>query len=142
MLNKTVIILRGVPGNGKSTLASLLATISTLANLKCEICCADDYFMDQDGAYKYDPEKIGGAHLWCQRKFHDALFNNVDLVIVANTSTRERDVNHYRKQAIEFDYKVFVLLVENWHQGIDLHNVPENVKQSMKEQLMNSIKLL
>lgn len=135
-----VIILRGVPGNGKSTLADLLATLSN-GSQTAKICCADNYFIDDEGHYNYKKDEIGNAHAYCKRQFMMALEQKTDLIIVANTSTRESDVNYYRNIAIENRYMCFVLTVENWHDGKNTHNVPDDVLVKMRDQLRNSIKL-
>ncbi len=136
-MKKIVYILRAIPGSGKSTLADELVDNS----FSSVICCADDYFTDEHGNYNWDQEKIGSAHLWCRQLFLDNLENNTEIIVVANTNIMESDVNKYRKLALEYDYKIFVLTVENWHNGNDIHNVPDEVKTIMKEKLMNSIKL-
>lgn len=140
-MNKIVIILRGVPGCGKSTIAKYISSIGIYGGKTTTICTADDYFIDANGEYVYIANEIHNAHLWCQKLFQSAIDNADDLIIVANTSTRESDVKYYRDIALEYDYNVFVMTVENWHNGIDVHNVPIVVKDKMKNQLKNSIKL-
>lgn len=135
-MEKIVYILRGIPGNGKSTLAEQLCD----TNKSSVICCADDYFM-HNNEYLFNAEKLGSAHKWCQQLFLENLTDETEIIVVANTNTRERDVNVYRKLAIEHGYTVFVLTVENWHNGNDVHNVPEETKEKMREQLIKSIKL-
>jgi uridine kinase len=136
-MKKTVYILRGCPGNGKTTLAEELCT----SNKSSVICSADDYFTDLDGNYNWDAEQLGSAHNWCFNLFEENIKDETEIIIVANTNTRERDVNKYRNYAIENDYTVFVLTVENYHKGKNIHNVPEETIDKMKEQLKNSIKL-
>lgn len=135
---KTVFILRGIPGNGKSKLADTLCE-----NYKSSvICCADDYFTNfETGDYNWDAEKIGSAHLWCKNLFKENLEDQTDIIVVANTNIRQRDVKIYRNLALEYNYLVFVLTVENWHDGQDSHNVPIEVKEKMKETLIKTIKL-
>lgn len=137
-MKKTVIIIRAVSGSGKSTFAEYLNDIFKGDAI---ICCADDYFM-VDGEYKFDFAKLGAAHSMCFYKYTVALeADHVQLIIVANTSTRETDVNRYRNEALAKDCMVFVTTLENWHNGIDVHNVPEESKENMKKQLLASIKL-
>jgi predicted ABC-type ATPase len=135
--NKTVIILRGVSGNGKSTFTEFLGYTSIES--PC-ICTADDFFM-KDGVYKFDPSRLGAAHIECQQKFKKACFEGVSLVVCANTNTRESDVNTYKKTAEEFGYVVFVMTLENWHGKSNVHNVPEAALDKQRAQLMGSIKL-
>lgn len=136
MENKIVIIVRGTSGNGKSSFADYIKSLYK----DVLICCADDYFTDKDGNYNWSLDKLPNAHMYCQNKFKQALLDEISLIIVANTSTREKDVNYYRNLAIEANYKVFVILLENWHNGTDIHNVPEETKERMKSQLKESIK--
>ena len=137
-MKKLVYILRAIPGSGKSTLAEQLCD----SHKSSVICCADDYFTDiETGAYNWSVEKIGAAHMWCQSLFKESLADGVEIIVVANTNTTTKDVNTYRKLAIEAGYMVHVLTVENWHDGKDVHNVPEEVKVRMRDALIKSIKL-
>ena len=53
MANKTLYILRGIPGSGKTTHAKRLAGTNGV------IISADDYFM-RDGEYCFDASKFSG----------------------------------------------------------------------------------
>jgi adenylate kinase family enzyme len=55
-MEKTIYIVRGCPGSGKSTFAK------TLGGIHIE---ADQYFVDADGNYNFDGSKIKNAHAWC-----------------------------------------------------------------------------
>lgn len=134
---RVVFFLRGIPGCGKSSVADdIVALYPNAVN-----CCADDYFIDNEGNYKWDAEKIGNAHGWCKHRFKTAITSGKEVVVVSNTSTTNSDVNWYRNRAISEGYTVYVLTVENRHDGIDVHNVPEDIKEKMRESLKNSIKL-
>ena len=52
---KQLILLRGLPGSGKSTFAKSLGGIHIEA---------DQYFM-QDGEYKFDASQLKHAHNYC-----------------------------------------------------------------------------
>jgi predicted ATPase len=84
-MNKLVYILRGIPGAGKSFLAEELVK----NNKSSIVCCADDYFLI-DGKYLWTYEGLYAAHLYCQSKFKKALADNLELIIVSNTSTKEK----------------------------------------------------
>ena len=135
-MKKTVIILRAVPGSGKSFFADYIKTLDN----DTVICCADDYFM-VDGKYIFDFALLYKAHKSCQNKFNEALENNVNNIVISNTNTTNKDVNYYRNRAIKAGYTVFVLVLENRHDGKDSHNVSDDVKNIMRESLLKSIKL-
>lgn len=117
-----LIIVRGVPGSGKSSFAELLGTKA--------ICTADDYHV-RDGEYNWTPERIGAAHDWCQRKCRRFMKKRISPVVVANTSTTERELKPYYDLARQFGYKVYSVIVENRHDGQNIHGVPEKTLEKM-----------
>lgn len=133
---KTVYILRGVPGCGKSTLAEEL----TNNNKSSVICSADDYHM-HDGKYVWDESRSHAAHLWCMQLFEENLKDETEIIVVSNTNVKHRDIKYYRNLALEYDYKVFVLVVENWHEGVNTHDVPEESLKRMENSIRSNIKL-
>lgn len=50
------IVLRGLPGCGKSSLVDFIR--SHVDECRLEICSADDYFIDNEGVYRYDRDRI------------------------------------------------------------------------------------
>lgn len=58
-----MVVMRGVPGAGKSTIVNYLAN---KLDTNC-ICSADLFFM-KNGRYEYDRSKIGQAHEFCHQK--------------------------------------------------------------------------
>jgi len=130
-MNKILIIVRGIPGSGKSSFAELIS-------FGKNICTADDYFM-VNGEYKYDGSKQGNAHAFCQYKCKVLMEENTIQIVVANTSVTEKELKPYYDLAKEFNYKVFSVIVENRHEGQSIHNVPEEVIEKMKQRF--SIKL-
>ena len=131
-MERNLIILRGVPGSGKSTVAFLFGGM---------ICCTDDYFTDADGNYNWNLEEVGIAHKTCQVKCEDAMKNNQEKIIIANTNTTDKEMKPYEELAKEYNYKVFYLVIENRHGNNSLHNVPEETITKMSDRLRNSIKL-
>ena len=129
---KTLILLRGLPGSGKSTTAKLLgAGGAGYAHFE-----ADMYFME-NGEYKFDPMKIKDAHKWCQNSVeHDMLLNYTtghnSTIIVSNTFTQEWEMEQYYKMAESWGYRVYSIIVENRHGGVNEHGVPEDKLEQMK----------
>lgn len=98
---------------------------------------ADMYFME-DGVYKFNPAKIRDAHAWCQNSVERAMLLNHttgdnSIIIVSNTFTQEWEMEAYYALAKQWGYKVFSIIVENRHGGVNEHAVPEDKLQAMKD---------
>ena len=139
-MEKTLYIVRGIPGSGKSTFAKKLVGHDFL------VCEADKYFINKEtGEYKFDVSKIKDAHKFCQDTVEtymkDSLVNNQFYreIAVSNTFTQEWEMDQYFKLAKEYGYTVFSIVVENRHGGTNVHNVPEDKIEQMKNRF--SIKL-
>jgi len=122
-MEKVLLNIRGVPGSGKSSVAQLFKTKA--------ICCADDYFV-HDGEYKWKSEDIGKAHEWCQRKCAKFMKKQIERIVVANTSTTERELKPYYDLARNFEYKIYSIIIENRHGGVNIHGVPEATLEKMR----------
>ena len=68
-MNKILILVRGIPGSGKSTFANLIWN-------SYAICEADKFFYDKDGNYNFDPSKLKQAHEWCQNEVEIKMQDN------------------------------------------------------------------
>lgn len=100
-----VIIMRALPGSGKSTFAKQLAARVKSEGGTAVICSADDYFYELGGGtYQFDPSKIGDAHKQCFKKFIKAIQDNIDLVIVDNTNLSTWEFSPYKTYAEAMDY--------------------------------------
>ena len=98
----------------------------------------------EDGVYKFDPAKIRDAHKWCQNSVERAmLLNNTtgdnSTIIVSNTFTQEWEMEPYYALAKQWNYKVFSIIVENRHGGVNEHGVPEDKLQAMKDRFEISL---
>ena len=80
---RTLFLIRGLPGVGKSTLA---------ARLHVPHVDADMYYV-VNGLYVFDPTRVSAAHAWCQYRTQ-ALLAEGD-VAVANTFTRRWELGPY-----------------------------------------------
>jgi len=118
---KILIILRGLPGAGKSTLAK------TLGGIHIE---ADHYFM-KDGEYKFDASKLKQAHEHCRTSTEGWMMEGYNIV-VSNTFTQEWEMDAYYELAEKYEYRVYSIIVENRHNGVNEHGVPADKLEQMK----------
>ena len=82
---KTLYIVRGVPGSGKSTFAQ---------SLDCPVFEADQYFIDSEtGEYKFDGSKIKLAHNWCKLRVEQSMEDDSQKIAVSNTFTQEWEMD-------------------------------------------------
>jgi predicted kinase len=119
---KELFLLRGLPGSGKSTLAR------SLGGMHME---ADKYFM-YNGKYEFDASKLKEAHAWCQNAVRVGMETQSQRITVSNTFTQEWEMQPYFDLAKEHGYKVYSLIVENRHGGVNEHGVPEEKLVQMK----------
>jgi len=122
-MEKILILCRGVSGAGKSTFAK------TLGGEHYE---ADMFFINGNGEYKFDGSKIKWAHEWCQDMVYMGMIKEVPKIVVSNTFTQEWEMQPYFELAKKYGYKVFSIIVENRHEGINEHGVPEEKIEQMK----------
>lgn len=106
---KVLIILRGLPGSGKSYLARKIVEISIGSNHYHNfIFSADDYFMRR-GNYQYDPTKIHEAHSFNQQRAFAAMNRGVSPVIIDNTNTQLWEMKPYAMFAAQHAYIIEIL---------------------------------
>lgn len=131
MIPKILTLVRGLPGSGKSTFANLITN-------EFSICEADLFFYDKEGNYNFDGSKLKLAHVWCFNQVRTRMEDNklnpqfYPEIVVSNTFTQEWEMEKYYKLAEEYGYKVFSIIVENRHGGINQHGVPAEKLEQMK----------
>lgn len=128
-----LILLRGLPGAGKSTFACALSCSMGIPFIE-----ADQFFIDSTGKYNFEPLHIKQAHAWCQERTKLYLANGFN-VIVSNTSTTEKEVKVYQDMAEDYGAEFISLIVENRHGNKSVHDVPDHIMITMENRF--SIKL-
>jgi len=123
-MEKVIYIVRGIPGSGKSTFAKQLTS---------NVFEADHYFYDNDGNYNFIPSEIKEAHKECQQFVGYAMESSIPKIAVSNTFTQEWEMEPYFELAKKYGYTVFTVVVENRHGGKNVHDVPEDKIQMMKD---------
>jgi len=127
-----LILVRGLPGSGKSTIAKSLRNYNTYHFE------ADAYFM-VDGVYKFDKANICAAHMWCQQETEWHL-NQGCSVICSNTFTTKKELKPYFEIAKKFGIIPNVILCQNQFQNV--HLVPEETMTRMKDRFCYDISSL
>ena len=125
-----LILIRGLPGSGKSTTADKLLAGNFSKHLE-----ADQYFM-QDGEYNFDANNLHRAHMWCQEETRKWL-TDCRCVVVSNTFTTKKELKPYFEIAKEFGIVPVVLHCQNDFGSV--HNVPEETILKMKDRWCHDI---
>jgi tRNA uridine 5-carbamoylmethylation protein Kti12 len=98
-----VIILRGLPGSGKSQIANQLShsTDYEMGGLSVGIVSADDFFIDPSTRqYNWYADGIREAHKVCYEKFIGYITQDYDLIIVDNTNALHKEYSDYYRRRI------------------------------------------
>jgi adenylate kinase family enzyme len=121
---KLILLIRGVPGSGKTTLAKQLVEKYP----DCHHFETDMYFT-KNGDYHWKGTELGLAHAWCQQQVQVAMKAD-STVIVSNTFTRYWELAPYFVLATANGYQIKVIHCKNQFKNI--HGVPElKIKEMM-----------
>ena len=123
-MEKILILVRGLPGSGKTTFAQSIAAGPVLS--------ADDYFM-VNGKYEFNADLLGKAHETCLNRTEYQMQRGTNQIFVANTFTTKREMKPYFEIANQYGYAVFSIIVENRHGNKSVHNVPGETMIKMKD---------
>jgi hypothetical protein len=116
-----LVIIRGLPGSGKSTKAATYA-----GYIHAE---ADAYFIGPDGVYTFNPAKLGQAHAYCLGVVEGALRAGASAT-VANTFTKHWEYQGYIDLATRLGATVTVLTMRgDWG---NIHGVPVETIEKMR----------
>jgi predicted kinase len=124
----TIILVRGLPGSGKSSFAAMLGA---------SVLEADQYF-NKSGTYQFNRAELPYAHKWCQAEAEKYMQAQVPKFFVCNTFTQNWELLPYVELARKYAYKVVVLTIESGLDsgalaGRNLHSVPPDAIQRMSE---------
>jgi len=121
-----LIILRGLPGSGKTTLANLLS------ENKWPVFSIDSYFTDpQTKEYNFQFDKNHLAYKNCEEQTRQAMQNKTAKIFIDNVFSLDWEIEPYFKLASEFNYSVFVATVENYQGHKNTHKISEEQIQKM-----------
>lgn len=97
--SKILIIMRGLPGSGKSSLAQKLGKGGSVFS-------TDDLFMSPEGKYQFDQSKLKINHELNLNRTKKAMENGISPVVVDNTNVSSDDIRPYVELAHKLGYKI------------------------------------
>jgi predicted kinase len=126
---RSLILLRGLPGSGKSTLALVLSEEG-----RYPVHSIDSYFTNpQTGEYVFAFDKNHLAYAQCEQQTRNSMLQGVEKIFVDNTFTLDWEMEPYFKLAAEFNYRLFVITVENYHGQPNIHGTTPDQLSKMAE---------
>jgi hypothetical protein len=121
--NGVLLLLRGLPGAGKTELARILGG---------EAFENDDYFTIGD-QYLFDAKRMHQAVASCLQNVKNAMEERKPLICVANPFVEDRDMAPYQRLAALHGYRVHIVTVENRHGGRNRHGVTATQIAAMRQ---------
>jgi predicted kinase len=126
---KSLILLRGLPGCGKTTLAEILSE-----NGKYPVYSIDSYFTHPEtGEYSFDYKNNHHAYKQCETQSEEAMIRCVEKIFIDNCFTLEWEMQPYIDLAEKFGYRLFVVTVENRHGGTNVHGISDEQIEKMAQ---------
>ena len=121
---KTLTLIRGLPGSGKSTMAK-----SMCAHNQAKHCEADQYFVKQ-GVYRFDASLLPTAHKDCLSRA-DMWMQSCFDVVVSNTFTKSWEMQPYLDLAEKHGYRVNITVATGDYGNV--HGVPDVAIYAMSQ---------
>ena len=99
---RVLVVLRGLPGSGKSSLAARLLRLAGIG----QTFSTDDFFVQLG---RFQPERLSEAHGWNQGRAQTALRAGEQLVVIDNTHTMAWEMRPYITMGVENGYQIHLL---------------------------------
>ena len=115
----SLVIIRGLPGSGKTTLAREIAKSCGYLHFE------SDMFHETEGGYLHDRDAMSAAQGWCYRSTRDALLAGKK-VVVSNVFTKLWQLEKF------LDLSDSVTVIECAGTYASTHDVPDKVLRNMR----------
>ena len=108
---------------------------------KYPVFAIDNYFTDKiTGEYVFNFAENYLAYQQCESLCKQALAHGIIKVFIDNTFTLDWELTPYFKLAAEFDYTLYVITVEKYHDNKNVHDISQEQLEKMAEKY--KVKLL
>ncbi|XP_057187325.1 NEDD4-binding protein 2 isoform X2 [Triplophysa rosa] len=104
-----LVLLRGAPGSGKTTLAMAL-----LDHNPGGVVSSTDKYFTRNGHYHYEPHLLGEAHEWNQKRAKEAFEKCQTPIIIDNTNMQCWEMKPYVAMAQKYRYRVLFREPDTW----------------------------
>lgn len=125
---KTLILIRGLPGAGKSSLVEAL--LDAGADINCY--ATDDWFTNEEGEYHFNAKKLAEYHSQCLASVEWDMSDAFPCIAVHNTFSTESELLPYLNLAKKYGYRVVSVVVEKRHDNENVHGVPKSTITKMR----------
>ena len=115
----TVIILRGVPGSGKSSFVKMLKGTNT----DVTVHAIDDLHVDENGDFFWKEDEQDKLYLLNYCNFVNSMKDQMPLIVVDCINVKTSDFSDYIQAARMFNYHVYVVTP-------DMPNVDDAAKRN------------
>ena len=131
--SKLLIMVRGLPGSGKSLIAKLLTSDKGVA------ISVDDFLTNPNGQYEFSKNNFIAAQDACKQYCRELMQNNTKVIVVHNTMSQAWEASDYFNFANEFEYAVQVISL--YDNGLNdmalanrgLHFMPSHLIQKCRQ---------
>ena len=127
---KTVYVMRGISGSGKSTYVNevLKKDHPSIVHIS-----QDFFWVDESGNYNFQAFRMGEAVNWAFHQFMDALDSGSETIVVDNVNAQRWHYSLYVRLAKKYSYRVIVCQMPVISKSLaferNVHSVPDYVIQ-------------
>jgi predicted kinase len=129
-MTKTLYILVGLPGSGKSTFI--------LENFGMGVICSADHWFVRTGSYIFKPEELPQAHAFSKGKCEGAMHADCEQIFIDNTNLTKWERKDYIAMGKAYGYEIqikFFDVTPEVSAARNTHGVPLEACQRMHDRL-------
>lgn len=138
---KTLHIIRGLPGAGKTCIAKGLyeyyshKETPTPSERRSRLIEYDEfwYLIGKNEEYQFDESRVWEAHGWFESQVYDAMLRKIHHIVLVNTFITYQEMEPFIALAKMFGYDVQELIVKGPWQSLVEHDVTKERLEEMKK---------